>query len=95
MNKKVKHLSGGQKQRVAIVRALVKSPEIILADEPTGTLNYAIGEQVIKELTQAAAGKTLIAVTHDERLRPYFDCVIDMNDVTGTPYDVAGGKAVD
>ena len=93
-NKKVKTLSGGQKQRVAIVRALVKFPDIILADEPTGNLNYSIGEQVIKELTQAAKGKTLIAVTHDERLRPYFDCVIDMNDITGTPYDVAQGKAV-
>ncbi|MBR0112258.1 MAG: ABC transporter ATP-binding protein [Clostridia bacterium] len=93
-NKKVKHLSGGQKQRVAIVRALVKSPDIILADEPTGNLNYSIGEQVIKELTQAAQGKTLIAVTHDERLSRYFDCVIDMNSVTGTPYDAAQGKAV-
>ena len=93
-NKKVKHLSGGQKQRVAIVRALVKSPDIILADEPTGNLNYSIGEQVIKELTQAAQGKTLIAVTHDERLSRYFDCVIDMNRVTGTPYDAAQGKAV-
>ncbi len=94
-NKKVKHLSGGQKQRAAIVRALVKSPDIILADEPTGNLNYAIGEQVIRELVQAAEGKTLIAVTHDDRLTPYFDCVIDMNDVTGHPYDVDGGKAVD
>ena len=93
-NRRVKHLSGGQKQRVAIVRALVKQPDIILADEPTGNLNYSIGEQVIKELTQAAKGKTLIAVTHDERLKPYFDCVIDMNDITGNPYDVAG-KAVE
>ena len=81
-NKKVKHLSGGQKQRVAIVRALVKSPDIILADEPTGNLNFAIGEQVIKELCKASQGKTLIAVTHDDRLAKYFDEVIDMNKAT-------------
>lgn len=86
-NKKVKHLSGGQKQRVAIVRALVKKPEIILADEPTGNLNFTIGEQVIKELVSVAEGKTLIAVTHDDRLAKYFDVVIDMNDVTGGKYD--------
>lgn len=85
---KVKHLSGGQKQRVAIVRALVKSPDIILADEPTGNLNFAIGEQVIRELTRMAEGKTLIAVTHDERLSQYFDAVIDMNDMTGGRRDV-------
>lgn len=89
---KVKHLSGGQKQRVAIARALVKKPEIILADEPTGNLNFAIGEQVIKELTEVAKGKTLIAVTHDDRLAKYFDVVIDMNDITGGMQDVLAGK---
>ena len=87
-NSKIKHLSGGQKQRVAIARALVKMPQIILADEPTGNLNFAIGEQVIKELVRIAQGKTLIAVTHDERLAKYFDEVIDMNDMTDGMRDV-------
>ena len=82
-NAKIKHLSGGQKQRVAIARALVKRPDIILADEPTGNLNFAIGEQVIRELVEVSRGKTLIAVTHDDRLARYFDEVIDMNEVTG------------
>lgn len=87
-NSKVKHLSGGQKQRVAIARALVKKPKIILADEPTGNLNFAIGEQVIKELVKISQGNTLIAVTHDERLSKYFDEVIDMNEMTGGMRDV-------
>ncbi len=82
-NKKVKHLSGGEKQRVAIARAIVKKPDIILADEPTGNLNFAIGEAVIKQLIEVSKGKTLIAVTHDERLGKYFDHIIDMNQVTG------------
>jgi putative ABC transport system ATP-binding protein len=87
-NKKVKHLSGGEKQRVAIARAIVKKPDIILADEPTGNLNFAIGEAVIKQLTEVSEGKTLIAVTHDERLGKYFDHIIDMNQVTGGRRDV-------
>ena len=87
-NKKVKHLSGGEKQRVAIARAIVKKPEIILADEPTGNLNFAIGEGVIKQLIEVSEGKTLIAVTHDERLGKYFDHIIDMNQVTGGRRDV-------
>lgn len=87
-NKKVKHLSGGEKQRVAIARAIVKKPEIILADEPTGNLNFAIGEAVIKQLIEVSEGKTLIAVTHDERLGKYFDRIIDMNQVTGGRRDV-------
>ena len=91
-NKRIKHLSGGQKQRVAIVRALVKKPDIILADEPTGNLNFSIGKQVISELIEISQGKTLIAVTHDDRLSAYFDCVIDMNTVTGGRYDTDGGK---
>lgn len=82
-NKKIKHLSGGEKQRVAIARAIVKMPEIILADEPTGNLNFEIGEAVIKELIQISKGKTLIAVTHDERLGKYFDCTVDMNEMVG------------
>ena len=87
-NSKVKHLSGGQKQRVAIARALVKTHSIILADEPTGNLNFAIGEQVIRELTHMAEGKTLIAVTHDDRLGKYFDVIIDMNDMTDGRRDI-------
>jgi putative ABC transport system ATP-binding protein len=87
-NSKVKHLSGGQKQRVAIARALVKKPKIILADEPTGNLNFSIGEQVIKELVKISQGNTLIAVTHDERLSKYFDEVIDMNEMTGGMHDI-------
>ena len=93
-HRRVRNLSGGERQRVAIVRALVKRPPIILADEPTGNLNFAIGEQVIRELTRAAKGKTLIAVTHDDRLAPYFDHVIDMNAVTSGMYDAPDGNAV-
>ena len=86
-NKKVKYLSGGEKQRVAIARAIVKRPDIILADEPTGNLNFEIGEAVVAQLLEISAGKTLIAVTHDERLGKYFDCVIDMNEMTGGEAD--------
>lgn len=91
-NAKIKHLSGGQKQRVAIARALVKKPDIILADEPTGNLNFAIGEQVIKELVDVSKSKTLIAVTHDDRLAKYFDEVIDMNEMTSGMQDVPSEK---
>ena len=91
-NAKIKHLSGGQKQRVAIARALVKSPDIIIADEPTGNLNFAIGEQVIKELCEVSKGKTLIAVTHDDRLAKYFDEVVDMNEMTSGMHDSEEAK---
>ena len=89
---RIKHLSGGQKQRVAIARALVKKPDIILADEPTGNLNFAIGEQVIRELVKVSQSKTLIAVTHDDRLAKYFDVVIDMNEITGGMEDSDLGR---
>ncbi len=91
-NARIKHLSGGQKQRVAIARALVKKPDIILADEPTGNLNFAIGEQVIRKLVEVSKGKTLIAVTHDERLAKYFDEVIDMNQMTSGMHDAPHAK---
>lgn len=78
---KVDRLSGGEKQRVAIARALVKEPSIILADEPTGNLNYTIGRKVMEELIDTAKGKTLICVTHDDRLAELFDVVLDMNGI--------------
>ncbi len=62
-------LSVGQQQRVAMARALVKDPDIILADEPTGNLDRENGEIIVERLlAAAAAGKTVIAATHDIHL---------------------------
>ena len=79
--RKVQRLSGGEKQRVAIARALIKRPCLILADEPTGNLNFETGEAVVAQLVGNMGGGTLITVTHDDRLAPRFDCVMDMNTV--------------
>ena len=83
-NKKVKYLSGGEKQRVSISRALIKNPKIILADEPTGNLNYSIGEKVIEELIKVSKDNILICVTHDERLVKYFDVTLRMEDISSS-----------
>ena len=80
-NKRVRRLSGGEKQRVAIARALVKKPKLILADEPTGNLNYAIGRKIAEELLESAKGNTLLCVTHDDRLAELFDVTVRMDDL--------------
>jgi putative ABC transport system ATP-binding protein len=66
-------LSGGQAQRVALARGLVTEPDIIFADEPTGSLDSVSGEQVMNLLTSAAReqGATVIVVTHDARVAAY------------------------
>ena len=79
--RRVRRLSGGEKQRVAIARALIKKPTLILADEPTGNLNYETGEAVVAQLIENAGSGTLIAVTHDDRLAPRFDHILDMNEI--------------
>ena len=74
-------LSGGQKQRVAIARALVANPEIILADEPTGSLDTKSSEIVMQELHRVhQAGNTIIMVTHNPALTKYATRVLHMID---------------
>ncbi len=81
IKKNVKQLSGGQKQRVAIARALVNNPEMIVADEPTGSLDSQSQENVLEIFKELAeAGKTVIIVTHNPEVADYADVVIKMKD---------------
>lgn len=79
---KANDLSGGQKQRVCVARAIVNDPKIIFADEPTGNLDSATGEKVIKLLFDANQKRkaTLIIVTHDEDLAALCDRQIRIMD---------------
>jgi putative ABC transport system ATP-binding protein len=75
-------LSGGQQQRVAIARAIVGEPRILLADEPTGNLDSAMGDEVMTILHKInrEAGTTIAMVTHDPRLAESTDRVVRMFD---------------
>lgn len=69
LSKKAKQLSGGQSQRVAIARAVIKSPDIIFADEPTGALDKKTAEQVMDIFSELhSRGTTIVMVTHDMEL---------------------------
>ena len=85
-------MSGGQAQRVALARGLVASPEVLFADEPTGSLDSLAGEQVMNLLTAAARdqGTTVVVVTHEPRVAAYADRKVIVRDGTVTSPVPAG-----
>ncbi|MBM3521318.1 MAG: ABC transporter ATP-binding protein [Alphaproteobacteria bacterium] len=75
-------LSGGEQQRAALARALVIAPDLLLADEPTGNLDRATGQQIVELMFDLARGRrtTLVLITHDAELAARCDRVVRMED---------------
>lgn len=75
-------LSGGQQQRTAIGRAIVKNPDILLCDEPTGALDYATSKEILKliENVNRKYGNTVVMVTHNDSIKNMADRVIKLHD---------------
>lgn len=82
MHLKPEELSGGEKQRVAIARALMREPRIILADEPTASLDSKAGEIITRILHDIAETqqRTVVIVSHDERLRVFAKNIVQLRD---------------
>ena len=81
-NKLPNQLSGGQQQRTAIGRAIVKNPDILLCDEPTGALDYNTSKEILKliEDVNRKYGNTVIIVTHNDAIRNMADRVVKLRD---------------
>lgn len=86
-------LSGGEKQRVAVARALINSPQLILADEPTASLDYENGRLVMELLAKQAheEGRRVVVITHDERMLDVCDRVLSVIDGTLTELNKGEG----
>jgi putative ABC transport system ATP-binding protein len=87
-------LSGGEQQRVAIARAIVKRPEVLLCDEPTGALDYATGKRVLEVIAgiNAELGTTTVVITHNAAIAGMADRVIRLGDGRITRIDVNATK---
>lgn len=94
MHKRPDQMSGGQRQRVAVARALANDPPVVLADEPTGSLDSASSEQVFQILRDLVdkRGKTVVAVTHDLDLAARMDRRVHLVD-GGIVQDQRAGAA--
>lgn len=81
-DRRLNEISGGQVQRGAVARALVHSPEVVFADEPTGSLDTLAGEQVMEALVSAAkqAGAAVVLVTHELTVAAYADRDVQIRD---------------
>ena len=89
-------LSGGEQQRVAVARAVGRRPRLLLADEPTGNLDSAIGKQIIELLValNKNLGSTLVLVTHDGALAAHADRVVTLRDGRVVSDELADGQHV-
>lgn len=80
INEKIENLSGGQKQRVAIARALIGEPQILFADEPTGSLDRATSTEIMTLLKSISKDRLVIVITHDQKICEFADEVIHIKD---------------